>query len=184
MRPKPITPSVFSYSSVPEYFDRSHAPSTSARVRLRDVAREREQHPHRVLGGGDHVRLRSVRDDDAALGGGVHVDVVHPDAGAADRPQAVGLGDQVGVELRGRADQHAVELADPALELAVLPVDPELDLEAGVAQQLDAAVADLLLDEDARAGSLTAARRARRPRGTRAARRRRPRRARRRRPAP
>ena len=117
-------------------------------MRLRDVARECEQHPHRVLRRGHHVRLGRVRDDDAALGGGVHVHVVHADARAADRAQPLGLRDQVRVELRGRADQHPVELADPALELAVLPVDPELDVEAGVAQQLDAAVADLLLDQD------------------------------------
>ncbi len=121
-------------------------------VRLRDVPREREQHPHGVLGGGDHIRLRRVRDDDAALGRRVHVDVVHSDAGPADRAEAVRLRDQVRVELRRRPDEHAVELADPALELAVLPVDAELDVEAGVAQQLDAAVADLLLDEYARTG--------------------------------
>ena len=35
-----------------------------------------------------------------------------------------------------------------ALELAVLPVGAQLDVEARVAQQLHAAVADLLLDQD------------------------------------
>ena len=53
-------------------------------VRLRDVARERQQHRQRVLRGGDHVGLRRVCHHDAALGGGVDVDVVHADPGAAD----------------------------------------------------------------------------------------------------
>ena len=55
-----------------------------AGVRLRDVAGEREHQRDRVLGGGDRVGLRRVGDDDALLGGGRDVDVVHADAGAAD----------------------------------------------------------------------------------------------------
>jgi hypothetical protein len=115
-------------------------------MRLRDVPRQREQHADRVFRCGDHVRLRRVRHDDAALRGRLDVHVVHADARPADSAQALGLGDQVRVELGGRANEHAVELADAALELAVLPVDAELNVEAGVAQQLDAAVADLLFD--------------------------------------
>ena len=49
-------------------------------VRLRHLARQREQQRERVLGGRDHVRLRGVGHDHAALGGRVHVDVVHPHA--------------------------------------------------------------------------------------------------------
>src|SRR5205823_6412372 len=45
-------------------------------VRLREVAREREQQRHRVLGGGDDVRLGSVRDDDPTFGGRVDVEVL------------------------------------------------------------------------------------------------------------
>ena len=117
-------------------------------VRLRHLASECQQQRERVLGRRDHVRLRRVRDDHAALGGGVHVHVVHPDPRAAHGLQALGAPEQLRVELRRGADQDAVELADPALELLVVPVDPELHLEAGVAQQLNPRVADLLLDED------------------------------------
>jgi hypothetical protein len=117
-------------------------------VRLRDVPREREQQRERVLRRRDHVRLRRVGDHDPALGRGPDVDVVDPDARAADRAQPLGAPDQVGGQLRRRADQDAVELADPALELAVLPVDAELDVEAGVAKQLNSGVPDLLLDEN------------------------------------
>ena len=57
--------------------------------------------------------------------------------------------------------KSAVELADAALELAVLPVGADLDLETGVAQQLDARLADLLLDEDLHAATGTPASRTR-----------------------
>ena len=72
---------------------------SSERVRLRDVAREREHQRHGVLGGGDDVRLRRVGDDDAALGRRLDVDVVDADAGAADHLQVVGAVDQVGGQL-------------------------------------------------------------------------------------
>ena len=103
-----------------------------------------------MLGRRYNVRLGSVGHDDPALGCGVDVDVVNADARATDRPQALGPLDQAGVELGGRPDEDGVELANPLLELAVVPVDPELDVEAGVAQELDAGVPDLLLDEYAR----------------------------------
>ena len=117
-------------------------------VRLRHLAREREQQGKRVLGGGDHVGLRRVRHDHAALGGGLHVHVVHPHPRAADGLQPVGALEQACIELRGGADQDPVELADAALQLGLVPVDPDLDLEPGVAQQLHAGVTDLLPDED------------------------------------
>ena len=56
-------------------------------MRLRDVARERDEQADRVLGGGDDGRLGRVRDDDAAARGGLDVDVVDTDAGAADHLQ-------------------------------------------------------------------------------------------------
>ena len=58
------------------------------RMCLRDVAGESEQQSHGVLGRGDDVGLRRVRDDHALPGGGVDVDVVDPDARAARRPSA------------------------------------------------------------------------------------------------
>ncbi len=68
IRPKPRIPSVFSYSSTPGELRALPRPAGQRRVRLRDVAREREQQRHRVLGGRDHVRLRRVGDDDPAFG--------------------------------------------------------------------------------------------------------------------
>ena len=117
-------------------------------MRLRHVAGQREQQRHRVLGRGDRrwtaARWRRRR----RAGGGVDVDVVDAHPGPRDRPQPVGLGEQVGVDLGGRADQDAVEVGDAPLELGAVPAGAELDVEAGRAQQLDAGVADLLGDED------------------------------------
>ena len=75
-------------SSTPRELRALPRPRDERRVRLRDVAGQREQQRERVLGGGDDVGLRRVGDDDAALGGGGDVDVVDADAGAADRLQA------------------------------------------------------------------------------------------------
>ena len=141
-----MMPSVFSYSSTPLYLERSQRPADQRGVRLGHVARQRGQQRHRVLGGGDHVGLGRVGHHDAAPRGGVHVHVVHADAGTADGLEVVGLVDQVGGELGGGADEHAVELADAALELAVLPVGAQLDVEARRrAAARTPAVADLLL---------------------------------------
>src|SRR6185437_697135 len=95
----------------------------------------------------DDVGLRRVGDDDPAPGRGGHVDVVDADAGPADHLQPVGLVDQLRGHLRRRADHDAVVVGDPLAELGVVPVDADIDLEV-LAQEVDARVADLLLDED------------------------------------
>jgi hypothetical protein len=123
------------------------APRGQRSVGLRDVARERQHQRHGVLRGGHDVRLRRVGDDDAALGGRLDVDVVDPDAGAADHAQVVGARDQLGGQLRRRADEDAVVAADALRELLVAPVDPDVDGEA-LAQHVDAGLGDLLLDEN------------------------------------
>ena len=115
-------------------------------MRLWDVARERQQQRHRVLGGRHHVRLWSVGDDDSVFGGGLDVHVVDAHTRTADHPQVAGAVDQLRRHLRGRADQDAVIGADTLGELVIAPLDPHLDVEV-LAQQIDAGLADLLLDE-------------------------------------
>ena len=117
------------------------------RVRLRDVARERDEQADRVLGGGDDRRLRRVRDDDPAPRRRLDVDVVDADARAADHLEALGALDQLGGQLRRGADDDRVVAADDLLERA-LGVD--VDVEAR-AEELDAGLGDLLADEDSHA---------------------------------
>ena len=120
-----------------------------------DVAGQREQQRERVLGGRDDVRLGRVADDDPARGRRLDVDVVDPDAGAADHAQRSGGRDQRGVDRRGRAHDERVGVASAAARSA-----PGLELDdlAGLAQQLQARVGDRLGDDAARyAGLLIAA---------------------------
>ena len=118
------------------------------RVRLRDVARERDEQPDRVLGGGDDGRVGRVRDDDPAARRRLDVDVVDADAGAADHLQPLGALDQVGGQLRRRADHDRVVAADDLGERRVAVL---VDVEAR-AQQLDAGGGDRLPDEDLQTG--------------------------------
>ena len=82
-------------------------------VGLRDVAAEGEHQRDGVLGGGDDVRLRRVRDDDPALGGGRQVDVAHANPRSPDHAHSRGALDQVAGELRSGADHDRVVVADP-----------------------------------------------------------------------
>ena len=118
------------------------------RVRLRDVAGERDQQADGVLRGRGDGRLGRVGDDDPAAGGRLDVDVVHPHSGAADHLQAVGALDQLGGQLRRRADHDRVVVADRLGEVAVAV---DVDLEA-LAQEVDARLGDRLADEDPHTG--------------------------------
>ena len=148
MRPKPSMPSVFSYSSTPLNFERSQAPTVSdawACGTLRASASSSASVCSAAVITFDCGALATMMPRLVAASTST---LSTPTPARADRLQALGPLEQVGGELGGRADQDAVELADAALELAVLPVDAQLDVEAGLAQELDAGVADLLLDED------------------------------------
>ena len=148
MRPKPMMPSVLSISSTPEYFERSQRPSTSDACAC-GMLRASDSSSASVCSAAvttlDSGALATTTPRFVAAG---DVDVVDPDAGAADRPQVRRLGEQVRVDLRGRADQQALVLADALLQLLLGPVGPDVDLEALLAQQLDPRVADLLLHQD------------------------------------
>src|SRR5437868_2347660 len=112
-------------------------------VRLRDVARERDEQADGVLGGRDDGGLRRVRDDDAAARRRLDVDVVDADASASDHLQVRRALDDVGSQLRGRADDDRVVPVDDVLERRF---EVDIDVEAR-AQQLDAGVGDRLPDE-------------------------------------
>ncbi len=87
MRPRPMMPRVLPLSSMPMKLRTIPLPALHARMRLGDVAAEREQHGHRVLGGRHDVGGRRVDDKNPARGAGIDVDVVETDAGATDDAQ-------------------------------------------------------------------------------------------------
>ncbi len=78
-------------------------------VGLRNLPRQREHQRDGVLGGGDRIAERRVHHDHALGGGGRDVDVVDADAGAADHLEVLGLLQELGGDLGGRADGEAVE---------------------------------------------------------------------------
>src|SRR6266511_5196185 len=121
------------------------APLLQSRVRLGNVARHRHQQADGVLGGRDDRRLRSVRDDDPAARGGVDVDIVDPDAGAADHLQPLAALDHFRGQLRGRADHDRVVAAD---RLGEIGVAIDVDVEAPIAQEANPGLGDLFADED------------------------------------
>ena len=149
MRPKPRIPSVFSYSSTPENFERSHLPAVSDAYACGTLRASASSSAIVCSAAVTTFDSRGVRDHDPALGRRLDVDVVDAHARAADRPQARRALDQLGGHLRRRADQDAVVVADALCQLLVAPVEPQVDVEV-LAQQLDARVADLLLDEHLR----------------------------------
>ena len=112
-------------------------------VRRRNVSGAGQHKPERVLGGGDGVGLRGVGDEDAALGGGLDVYVVHPDARAADGLHVVGALYYVRRHLCGAADYEAVVLADLLQKLLFGEVEQHVHLEV-LLEQLYAALGQLL----------------------------------------
>ena len=106
----------------------------------RDLPGGGEQQRDGVLGGGDDVRLRRVHDQDAALGGRRHVDVVQPDAGAGDDLQVRGRRQRLGVDLRGGADHDGGRVGERRQQGgAVGAVDvPDLDVVPSTSRTLGA----------------------------------------------
>ena len=132
-------------------------------VRLRDVAGLGEQQRHRVLGGGHGIRLGGVDHHDTAGGGALEVDVVEADPGAADDHQAVGGGEQFGVDRGRRADDQRLGTGDLAEQFGARQLAPHVDGVAGRAETLQPALGDLFGDEDARHAEMHTGRRLRSP---------------------
>ncbi len=123
------------------------APVDQRRVRLRDVARQRQHQRDRVLRRRQRVRLRRVADQDAARRGRLDVDVVDTGAGPADHAQPRAGGDQLGVDARGGAHHERVVAGDPLQQLGAVEVRRDVDL-GRLAQPVDAGRGDGLGDED------------------------------------
>ena len=115
-------------------------------MRLRNVPRERDEQPDRVLRRRDDGRLRRVGDDDATARRRFDIHVVDADPRAPDYLQAQGPVDQLCGELGRRADDDRVVEID---DLRELTVRVHVDVEA-LAQKVDARRGDRLADEDAR----------------------------------
>ncbi len=110
--PMPTRPRVFPRSSQPVKLFLSHFPGFHRRIRAREVPREGEHHGHGQLPCPLRVGPRRVQDDDAPLGGGLHVDVVHAGPGPADDLQRRARSDDFPRGLGCRADDQPRGVAE------------------------------------------------------------------------
>ena len=101
-------------------------------VRLRNLARQREQQREGVLRGGDRVSARRVHDHDAALGRRGHIDVVHAHARAADDLQPLRRGERLGRHLGLAADDERVEVGDVRDQFVFLQTAAGRDFKLGI----------------------------------------------------
>src|SRR5262249_24703101 len=101
-----------------------------------DLTGEREHQADRVLGGGDGIAVGRVHHDHALGGRCREVDVVDPDAGAADHLEPRGAVEQLGGDLGGGAHGQAVELAEDVGELILVEAGLDGDVDAAVGENL------------------------------------------------
>ena len=120
-------------------------------VGRRDVARGSQHQGDGELGSRDDVGGRGVHDHDAALGGGLHVDVVEPDSGPGDDLEPLGRGQRLGVDLGGGAHEDGVDVGDGRQQLGAVGPVAGADLEVGP-ECLDGGRAQLFGDQYDRLG--------------------------------
>ena len=113
------------------------------------LAGQGEDHGDGVLGGGDRIAEGGVHHHHAGGGGGGDVDVVDPDAGAADDLQALGGGDHILVRLGGGADGEAVVLVDDFQQFVFGEPDLGVGVDPAVGEDLDGGGGELVGDEHA-----------------------------------
>ena len=117
-------------------------------VGLRKLPGDGEEERHRVLGGGDRVAARRVHANDAAPRGGLHVDVVKPDPGAADHLESRSGVDHLGRDPRRAPDHETRVRADSPRELLGRKGRHHVDQQAFAAKRLDAYVLERVGDEN------------------------------------
>ena len=118
-------------------------------VCLRDVARQRQHHRHRVLGGGDRVAGGCIDDQHAGTGSGLDIDVVHASAGSPDDLEAGARLNDAGIDPRLAPHDEGVVLGNAGDQRggALLQLNVNLGM---LAQPSDPRLRDRIGDEDAR----------------------------------
>ena len=78
---------------------------------LGNVAGQGQHQGNGVFGGGDGIAPRGVHHHDPFAGGGLDIDVVHADAGAADHLEAVGVLEDLGWDFGAASYRQRIEFA-------------------------------------------------------------------------
>ena len=147
IRPKPRIPSVFSYSSTPENFERSHLPLFSeacACGTLRASARSSAIVCSAAVITFDWGALATTIPRFVAAATST---LSTPTPARPTARSRVRLVDHLGVKLRRRADENALVARDALGQLVPAPANPEFDVEV-LAEEVDSGIADLLGDEN------------------------------------
>ena len=119
-----------------------------ALIGLGDLPRQREHHRDGVLGGGDRIAEGGVHHHHALGAGGGNIDIIHPDAGAADHLEVARGGEDVGGDLGRTADCEAVVPADAGLELLGRLAGDDIDIAAALAKDARGVLVHLVGNED------------------------------------
>ncbi len=126
----------------------SHLPSLGRSVGLGQLAGEREHQRDRMLGGGDRVAEGGVHDDHAARRGSGNIDIIDPDARAADHLQpGRGVEDRLG-DLGRAADREPVIVADDRGELVGGLAGDFVHLDPALAEDFGGLGVHFVADED------------------------------------
>ena len=118
------------------------------RVGLGQAAGAGQEQRHGVLGGRDDVGGGGVADDDAALRGGLHVDVVDGHAGSPDDLEAAGRVQELRRHLGLGAHDERVVGGDGRRQGLRRQVEPHVHLIALAPQDVQTLVGDLLRDQN------------------------------------
>ena len=119
-----------------------------AGVGLGGVARACQHQAHGLLGGGDDVGGGGVAHDDAGLGGGLDVDVVHAHARAADDAQLRSRGDDLARDVRGGAHHERIVVGDGLDKLIRGHLQLDIDLQALFRKAVQTGLRQLLGNQD------------------------------------
>ena len=112
-------------------FEEAPLPTTLAyrRIRLGDVADQRQHQRQRQLGRRDYVPTRRIEHYDASARGDIQIDVVYADAGATYHLQAFGRFQNVGSDVRATPDHQRLVVADHRLQRRRVYFGSVMDLE-------------------------------------------------------
>src|SRR5258708_10837150 len=105
-----------------------------------------------MFGGGDRIAEGRVHHDDTLGGGGRDIDVVDPNAGAADHFEVLRLLQNLRRHFGGRADRKTVEPTDQFGELLFVgtKLGLEIDLDAAILEDLHGGGGESVGDKNAR----------------------------------
>ena len=110
-----------------------------------DLPRHGQHQGDRQLGGRDGVAAGRVHHDDALLGGGLDVDVVHADAGPRDRPEPGVAVEHVGGDLHAAAADGAVGLQQGLAQVVALQAGADFHVQTpGRLQQAEAVLGQIV----------------------------------------